>query len=240
MEKEETDSFAKRFYNKLTAPRTIKYTVISGLVIYLGLLIIAVVVASITKPIYTIWNNYISDLGSINDTAVPILYDLACIFAGILLIPFHFYLEKHIAPIPRKKEDYRTHRWAFRLTGLGWFINMFGSFFYVGVGIFSADRSVPLTPDIDVHRVCSYGAFGGFTFAAIFIGIALLFVHQDIIPKPYKYPIGLIGIFVPISVTILNIIFGGPLLEWCLLFAILTWIIPLSLFTLRHTEKQLK
>ena len=89
-----------------------------------------------------------------------------------------------------------------------------------------------------MHGICSIGAFAGFTFAAIFTGIAFLSIHQNIIPKPYKYPIGLVGISVPITVAILEATIGGPLLEWCLLFAILIWIIPVALFTMRYAEKQ--
>ncbi len=244
MESKEASSFANRFYNKLTAHRTIRICGYGSLILYIGLVGIGVLVAAIFKPPYTIWDNWISDLGANEHTPVPILYDLACIFAGILTIPFHFYLEKYIAPIPRTADELPApHRWSYRLMSMGFFFSMLGSFFYIGVGIFSADRDYPLTAEFGTHGLCSYGAFGGFAFSAIFVGCAVLFVRQPLIPKPFNYPIGIWGVCGPITVAILNFTglegVSGPLLEWSLLFAILGWIVPVLAFTLKYTEKQL-
>ncbi|MBD3227461.1 MAG: hypothetical protein GF329_04660 [Candidatus Lokiarchaeota archaeon] len=227
-------SFVERFYDKLTAPETIKMCGYAVMGLYLGLVFIGVLVAMFFGPDgYMITTHYISDLGSLETTPLPFLYDLACICAGIFTIPFIYFLEKHIAPIPRKSEDLPApHRWNYRLMSWGFLASMFGSFFYIGVGIFSADRDIA-----GLHGVCSVGAFGGFTFAAIFLGFAIIFVKQNIVIKPFNYPLGIIGVFLPITLAIYNLIHGTPLLEWLLLFAILVWIIPLFLFTLRYIEK---
>ncbi|TFF89300.1 MAG: DUF998 domain-containing protein [Promethearchaeota archaeon] len=227
-------SFIERFYNRLIAPETIKICGYAVMGLYLGLVFIGVLIAIFLGPDgYMITTHYISDLGSIKTTPAPYLYDIACICAGIFTIPFIYFLEKHIAPIPRKSDDLPApHRWNYRLLSWAFFSSMFGSIFYIGVGIFSADRDIA-----GLHTVCSFGAFGGFTFAAIFLGLALIFLKQNIVFKPLNYPLGLIGVFLPITIAVYNLIYGGPLLEWLLLFAILIWIIPLFLLTLRYIEK---
>ncbi|MHA2269537.1 MAG: hypothetical protein ACXAB8_17200, partial [Promethearchaeota archaeon] len=62
---------------------------------YISLLAIGVIVAAFLDPDgYTIWDNWISDLGSIDHTPTPFLYDIACIIAGSMTIPLTFYMEK--------------------------------------------------------------------------------------------------------------------------------------------------
>ncbi|NVM53794.1 MAG: DUF998 domain-containing protein [Candidatus Helarchaeota archaeon] len=244
MEKAKAETnWVERAYNKLTAPKTVKYSGLLVLVLYLGLVSIGVLVAAILGPSgYSVTTHYISALGSSDTTPVPILYDLACIFAGTLTIPLSLYLEKHIAPIPRKAEDLPApHRWSYRLTGTGFFFSLLGSIFYIGVGIFSADRGE--VRGIEMHNICSYATFGGFAFAALFLGFAIIFVRQPLIPKPYNYPLGIWGVVGPITVAILNLTglegVTYEFLEWFLLWAILAWLIPLAIFTLRHIERQL-
>ena len=227
-------TWINKFYNKLTSPQTIRFCGYSVMGLYIGLVCIAYIVAFLFgSESYSIFNNYISDLGSIRFTPFPIIYDLACVFAGILTIPFIFYLERYIAPIPQSQDELPApHRWTYRLVGLNFFFNMLGSIFYVGVGIFSEDRDY-----FGMHGICSYVTFGGFAFAALFLGITLLFTKQNIVPKPFNCIIGSIGIVLPITIAILNLIYGGPLLEWLLLFAILIWTIPLFLYSLNHAHK---
>lgn len=238
--KESTESWIERVYNKATAPKTIIICGFAVLILYIGLVGIGVLVAALTKPPYTIWDNWISDLGSSDHTAVPILYDLACIFAGTLTIPITLYLEKYLAPIPRITEELPPpHRWSYRLTGIGFFFSMIGSFFYIGVGIWSGDRA--MLNGVNMHEICSFGAFGGFAFAAIFMGLALTISDRKLVPSPWNYILAAYGMHGPILVAMLNMTgipgVSGPFLEWALLFAILGWIVPLSLFILRHAEK---
>ncbi|HUX98866.1 MAG TPA: hypothetical protein VMV49_04885 [Candidatus Deferrimicrobium sp.] len=236
------EDWIDRIYNKITAPKTVKYAGILVLVLYIGLVALGVLIAALFGSTgYSVTTHYISALGASDTTPVPILYDLACISAGVLTIPFILYLEKEIAPIPRQAGDLPApNRWNYRLTGMGFFWSMLGSIFYIGVGIFSADRGE--IGDIPMHEICSFGAFGGFAFAAIFLGIALVFTRQSLIPKPYNYPIGVWGMIGPIAFAIFNLT-GLPgvtseLLEWSLLWAILAWIIPLAMFTLHYINKQ--
>jgi hypothetical membrane protein len=206
---------------------------------YISLLIIGVLIASIFDPDgYTIWDNWISDLGSPNHTPVPILYDIACIIAGSMTIPLTFYMEKLLAPLLSETHLRERHysRLRFRLSSYAFLFSIIGNIGYIGVGIFSADRDSELLSILGQgpHNIMSYLAFGGFTFGAFFMGWLIVLYNTEI-PKI----LGIYGIFGPLIVSILNLIGSTPLLEWLLLFSILIWVIPLSLivFKTRHNSK---
>ncbi|MFW9943044.1 MAG: hypothetical protein ACFFFT_18550, partial [Candidatus Thorarchaeota archaeon] len=92
-----------RFYNFVTNYNVIRYSAMIVMIGYLSLLIIGVIIAALLDPDgYTIWDNWISDLGSIDHTPAPFLYDIACIIAGSMTIPLTFYLEQLLAPLPNR------------------------------------------------------------------------------------------------------------------------------------------
>ena len=225
-----------KLYNFATNFKVVKICAMGVMFGYIFLLIIGVIIAALLDPDgYTIWDNWISDLGSINDTPAPYLYDIACIIAGTMTIPLTFYMEKLLAPLPKRSELRKDHysRLRFRLSSFAFFFSIIGNFAYIGVGIFSADRDYEILSDLEIgaHGLMSYLAFGGFTFAAFFMGW-LIVLYDTKIPKI----LGLYGIFGPLTVAILNLIYGGKLLEWMLLFSILIWIIPLSLIVLMKPD----
>jgi hypothetical protein len=137
-------------------------------------------------------------------------------------------MEKLLAPLPKRNELGERHysRLRFRLSSFAFLFSIIGNFGYIGVGIFSADRDYDFLSVLGQgpHGIMSYLAFGGFTFAAFFMGW-LIVLYKTKIPKI----LGIYGIFGPLIVAILNLIDSTPLLEWMLLFSILLWIIPLSL-----------
>ncbi|MGQ4876829.1 MAG: hypothetical protein ACP6IY_22415 [Promethearchaeia archaeon] len=204
--------------------------------LYLGLLGLAVLVAYSYGGLkqgpgeYYIWTNWISDLGSINYTPAPYLYDIAAIVTGALTLPLTFFLEKIFVPLPEKPEDYnKVTRLRFRLGSYAFLTGIIGNIGYIMVGIFSEDRNF-----YGLHMISSGLAFGGFVFSAFFFG--LIIILYDV--KISKY-IGLYGVVGPfITLILYNIITYslnhelGPLMEWILLFSILLWLIPL-LFSLR-------
>ena len=109
---------------------------------YIGLLVVGVIIAymfggTTQRPgTYYIWTNWISDLGASPHTIAPYLYDIACICAGIFTIPFTFYLEKLLVPMPEKPEEYKnTTRLRFRIGSYAFIFGMIGSLAYIGVGI---------------------------------------------------------------------------------------------------------
>ncbi len=231
----------KRFYDKVTEFNFMKICTLAVIPGYLGILLISVIVAyafggtSQGPGTYYIWTNWISDLGSFSYTPAPILYDLAAILAGILTIPFTFYIEKLLIPLPQKPEDYnKITRLRYRLGSYAFLMSIIGNIGYVLVGIFSEDRN---TFGI-MHGLASVLAFGGFTLGALFYGMIII-LYDVKIPKW----IGVYGVVGPLFALLLEGALPsivdpalGPLFEWVLLFAILGWIIPLSLTILMKEE----
>lgn len=219
-----------KFYNFITNPIVVKISMIIVMIGYLSLLAIGVIIAALLDPDgYNIWDNWISDLGASNHTPAPFLYDIACIIAGSMTIPLTFYMEKYLAPLPNEIQFRERHysRLRFRLSSFAFLFSIIGSLAYIGVGIFSADRNYEILSILGrgPHDIMSYLAFGGFTFGAFFTGW-LIVLYDTKIPKI----LGTYGIFGPFTVSIINLIESTPFMEWLLLFSILLWIIPLSLF----------
>jgi hypothetical membrane protein len=214
----------------------VKISAIIVMIGYLSLLAIGVVIAVLLDPDgYTIWDNWISDLGAFNHTPTPFLYDIACIIAGSMTIPLTFYTEKLLAPLPNEIQLGKRHysRLRFRLSSFAFLFSLIGNLGYIGVGIFSADRDYEFLSVLGEgpHGIMSYLAFGGFTFGAFFMGW-LIVLYDTKIPKI----LGAYGIFGPLTVSIINLIESTPFLEWLLLFSILLWIIPLSLILFLREE----
>jgi len=227
-----------KFYNIVTNYHFVKLSAMIVMVGYIGLLIIGVIIAALLDPQgYTIWDNWISDLGSSNDTPAPFLYDIACIIAGSMTIPLTFYMENYLAPFPKQRQSNQDHysRLRFRLSSYAFFFSLVGNLGYIGVGIFSADRDFEILSIMGQgpHGIMSYLAFGGFTFGAFFMGW-LIVLYDTRIPKI----LGIYGIFGPLTVAIINLIDSTPFLEWLLLFSILAWIIPLALILFLKEESK--
>jgi len=227
--RESINKIRAKLYNFATSFNVVKLSAMIVMVGYILLLIIGVFIAAFLDPDgYTIWDNWISDLGSSNHTPAPFLYDIACIIAGSMTIPLTYFMEKLLAPLLKRNELGERHysRLRFRLSSFAFLFSIIGNFGYIGVGIFSADRDYDFLSVLGEgpHGIMSYLAFGGFTFAAFFMGW-LIVLYKTKIPKI----LGIYGIFGPLIVAILNLIDSTPLLEWMLLFSILLWIIPLSL-----------
>ena len=234
--RESINKIRAKMYNFATDFKIVKISAIGVMFGYILLLIIGVIVAAILDPDgYTIWDNWISDLGSSNHTPAPYLYDIACIIAGAMTIPLTYYMEKLLAPLPKRNKlgEHHYSRLRFRLSSFAFLFSIIGNFGYIGVGIFSADRDYDALKVLGQgpHGIMSYLAFGGFTLGALFMGI-LIVLYDTKIPKI----LGIYGIFAPLIVAILNLIDSTPLLEWILLFSILVWIIPLSLIVLMKPE----
>jgi len=238
-----TESWIDRIYNKITAPKTIKICGYSSLLLFFGSISLGVIIAvAFGGHNYNIIDHWISDLGSYEYTPAPFLLDLAVISAGILLFPFHLYLEKYLAPIPRIPEDLPAPpRMAYRLISLSFFFNCLGSVGMIGVGVFSEDRDIA-----GLHFIFSVLLFGSFAIGAIFLGLRFTFIKQDLIPKPYNFPVGLYSLCVPLPVgfiAAINVFDStglAKLMEWVIFFVLIGLIVPIFVMSLRHAEKQLQ
>ena len=108
--RESINKFRAKLYNFATDFKVVKISAICVMFGYILLVIIGVIVAALLDPDgYTIIDNWISDLGSSNDTPAPFLYDIACIIAGSMTIPLTFYMEKLLAPLPKRNELKERH-----------------------------------------------------------------------------------------------------------------------------------
>ena len=234
--RESINQIRAKLYNFATNFKVVKLSAMIVMGGYILLLIIGVIIAATLDPDgYTIWDNWISDLGSSNHTPAPFLYDTACIIAGSMTIPLTYYMENLLAPLPKRRElkDRHYSRLRYRLSSYAFLFSIIGNFGYIGVGIFSADRDYDFLSVLGQgpHGVMSYLAFGGFTFGAFFMGWIIV-LYNTKIPKI----LGVYGIFGPLIVMIMNLIDSTPFLEWMLLFSILVWIIPLSLTVLMKPD----
>ncbi|MFX1388696.1 MAG: hypothetical protein ACFE9Z_01365 [Promethearchaeota archaeon] len=148
-----------KFYNIVTDYDFIKKSSIIVISVYFTLLLIAVIIAAVWGPYgYTIWTRMISDLGGSNYTPTPFIFDIACIFAGIMMIPLTFYVENLFAPLPKRNniEEQHYSRLRFRLGSNAFFFSLLGNLAYIFVGIFSEDRNPPLLDFASFHDVFSF------------------------------------------------------------------------------------
>ncbi|MFW9873824.1 MAG: DUF998 domain-containing protein [Candidatus Thorarchaeota archaeon] len=190
-------------------PKVIKSTLISGLIIYLSLLIGSIWIASSFG--YDLITHTISQLGTQLMTPIPILFDIACIIGGITTTFLYCYLSRRLkTSSPRLiKNKYYLSKFAL-LSGVA------GSIGIIFVGVFSLDRSFGIG-----HSLFSTIAFGGYILALFIFGTVISHYASEI-PRI----LGLTGI-IPLLTLIINLILPMPLLEWMLLFSILISLIAI-------------
>jgi len=228
-----------RFYARITEFKLVKTCLLLEIPGYLGLLLLGYIIAFFyggtgSNPgEFYIWSNFISDLGGIHFTPAPYLYDIAAILGGGLMIPFSFYLEKLLVPLPQKPEEYNiTTRLRYRIGSHAFLLSIIGNLGYIGIGIFSIDRDV-----MSLHLITGAMAFGGYAGAGWFFGLIIL-LYDTKIPKL----LGLYGMVGPLTFIIAT---GAifllapvllPLFEWLVLFSILVWIILLAYVIISNEE----
>jgi hypothetical membrane protein len=234
-----------RVESALTGQRVVRHSLEACLVGYLSLLVVAVIVAAAGGPEgYAIWTHYISDLGSYHFTPAPVLYDAACVVAGVLTIPFTLFLERTLAPLPRSASELPVSRLRIQLATLGVLCSLLGNLGYIFVGIFSEDRALQYGPQLydNLHMAFSGVTFVGFAVGAFFNGW-LIVIYQTGFPKA----LGWYAAFGPLGSLALNG-FGWnitqstgvdvmPLFEWFMLFAIMGFLIPASIIVMKHHER---
>ena len=224
---------SKYIYNTLTKPKIVKISIYISLLTFLPGLISGLIVAIIFGSLeYSVWYNWISDLGSFIYTPAPFILDLTCILSAIFIVPLILNLSRlysshqNLELDNSKKEHYTIlFRRIFGYIGVVClFVGVIGMFF---IGVFSLDRS-----PFDLHFYFSTSAFGGFTFGAFFTGLAIV-LRKRIFPKT----VGFFMIFGPSTASILYLLCPAPLtrqfLEWILMFSSLAWYYVIVFITLQ-------
>jgi len=119
---------------------------------------------------FNIFLNAVSDLGQKTYSPLPLLFDLGCIFSGILMFPFIFnfflsYLFK--LEINFTNTKYKILYKALDILAFSFLLN--GNIGLIGVGIFSLDRN-----PFYLHFIFTFFLFSGYPFFAFFIGLNYL------------------------------------------------------------------
>jgi len=191
-------------------------TLLVLMIAYLSLLFISLLVA--LEYDFNIITHTISDLGNSLSTPIPFLFDWACVIAGIITIPYNFFIRKSVIykPAGSSLKAKILHSSSF----IGISCGIIGGFGYICVGVFSLERA---GPNGTFHGVCTALAFFGFVFSILCFCLHAVLRHAYI-TKGF----GICGVIIPSVLFMLNFIFNIPLLEWLLLFSILIHICPLN------------
>jgi len=208
-----------RWKQLLFPKKYIKPSLIIGTISYLILLVASLYVAAIFG--YSMVTNNISDLGSINETPIPLLHDFVCILGGIICLPVNFFLKSRISYlIPPFRTSKKSSIYSI-LSKSAYSSGIIGDVGYIFLGIFSLDRA---GPNRIFHNSCALISFSGFFFSIFLFSFCILTL-KIYIPKL----IGIYGLIIPGMIITLASLIHIPLLEWMLLLSILGFVIPINL-----------
>lgn len=230
---------SRKFYDKITEPKIVKISIYISLATFLPGIITGLLVAIFNGNLpYSLWLNYISDLGSLKYTPAPFILNVTCTLSAIFIIPLilnlsRLYSSNMSENLDNTKRTYYINKFrrVFGYMGVAFlFVGVFGMFF---VGIFSLDRS-----PMDAHYYFSTLAFGGFAFGAFFTGLAIV-LKKKLFPKT----IGYFMMLGPSTASILFVFCPEPFtrqfLEWVMLFSALGWYYVIVFITLQKLNSLL-
>ncbi len=226
-----------KFYKRLLKKKLVRICIYIEFIIFYPGLILAIIIANeFSQDGYNLISNYISDLGSINFTPTPYIYNSIVILTGIITIPIFMYLEEYLSSNITTTNTITLSSKSTRLLArIGKIIFLFGSIGLFSVGVFSEDFSI-----FPIHILFSVMAFAGFTLGGTISGF-LIIVKKTIFPKIIGYymtiySLGLILLrffhFIPL-ITL-------PLIEWAWFLGILMWLVPITSILLREIYKSNK
>lgn len=195
----------------IKSQKLVKHSILGAMWTFLSLTFLSLIIA--TGFGYNILTNTISDLGSSDFTPFPFIFDMACIIAGIITIPYNLFLHTTSTSRTTNKAIHIASR-----CGLVW--GIIGGIGYLFLGIFSSDRG---GPHGILHGLSAMLSFTGFVLSILFFSVQFIFHTQKT-----ANIFGICGIVIPAIMLLLNFVQITPLLEWILLFSILFHIIPLN------------
>jgi len=213
-----SNSFSKKILERkrrircvIISPKVLKSFLMIGLLLYLTMIGASILVAQLLRD-FSLIAYTISSLGSIQITPFPLLFDGACMIGGCTTIVFNILWFNQISSYFIYSKKIST------ILKIGFLNGIIGSAGFILIGIFSLDRAGPRGI---IHGIFAVLAFAGFIIS-IFISSHCLFLYSLHTPKF----IGVIGLFGPLFVFLLNCIIITPIMEWLLLFSILLALIP--------------
>ena len=129
---------SRKFYDKITEPKIVKISIYVSLATFLPGLLLGLIIAINFGPIpYSLWLNYISDLGSFKYTPAPFILDVTCALSAIFIIPLilnlsRLYSSNMVENIDNSKRSYYINKFRriFGYMGVSFlFVGVFGMFF---------------------------------------------------------------------------------------------------------------
>jgi len=170
---------------------------------FLGI-IVALMMAVLTTD-YNIFENYISDLGSINHTPFPYILNGVFIISSILFMVFYRALYKLVSvKYPIHVHITKIALMMFYLSGIG----------LLGIGIFNEDSIFIF------HEIFAIMAFGFMFLGEIIIGMIIMCYKRN-------YLQSLIISTIYLTLSIILIINLSPFAEWMFLLILIAWGFPL-------------
>ncbi|MFX1394217.1 MAG: hypothetical protein ACFFAH_11645, partial [Promethearchaeota archaeon] len=167
-----------KIYKRILAKKTIRICIYTIFIIFYPGIVSAIIIANIYGPEgYNIFNNYISDLGSIKYTPAPYILNFIAISIALLLIPIFLYLEQIIVSGPNiSKRFLNTSISLKNLSRIGKISFILGSIGLLSTGIFNEDFS-----PFNIHFITALFFFGGFLTGGFSTGLIIL-LKKVIIP----------------------------------------------------------
>ena len=274
--KEKLDVQKKKTYDFLVNPKVVRLCIKGALIIFVPSLIIGWILAALLDPAgiwmasaiwnqvgmttlpadqagYSIFTDYISNLGSLNFSPIPFFLDDAAMITSILLIPVSFYMKKRYISIHEQQES--PDKLGKTLSNLALIFMLIGMVGFFGIGFFSEDvadslqyatNGLAMVGILDLHEFFSMVVFLDLIIAGIFLGIIGL-KYASMIPKVFDLNVSksviiisaLEMIFLPFPMMVASVITLWPFFEWLMLFAVFGWIIPVGIAFLKQINKEL-
>lgn len=174
----------------------------AGILVILLYCIFTFTSLALFPPPFSALDNWLSDLG--NSSYNPngaVLYNLGCIFTGIMLFPFFLGLNKW----------YKEDLWHKVLLIVIQSIGCFSGFALIMIGVFSEDFGAPHVFWSDV--------FFELNLAVLILASIALYFHPNFI----KW-ISIYGIVVAVINLLFVFFLGTPILEWFTVFTALGYV----------------
>ncbi|MFX0100402.1 MAG: DUF998 domain-containing protein [Candidatus Hodarchaeota archaeon] len=255
--------FSEKVENFLSSPKVFIISTLGAMLWFLPNLLIGYIVAQgdpagpklSDKAGYNIFDNFISDMGSLQYTPNTFFLDYGAMITAFLLIPIVYYIERKFAPLPRSLEEFQqTSRWRIRLVTFGNFFMIVGIIGLFGIGFFSEDRSAWFKDEYGIeglHGTFSAIVFGGLVVGGLILGFFIIFYHNKFIHLIIRIPLGIWMMVVPLWCSINFLSYRYDLgidppvppsvsyWEWMMLFSIMAWLIPLGFLSILEARRDI-
>ncbi len=184
---------------------------------YIALLIVNVSFSSFFG--FSLFTNYISDLGSRNYIPFPYFHDLICVFGGIVSLPVNFFVRQKLMVV------YKSSKHSILFVECGVALGIIGNVGYIFLGVFSLDRA---GPGQIFHGLTALFSFSGYVVSIFFYSLNIFLSHKCKLKN-----LGLFGLIVPGTLMVLYFVFSIPLIEWFLLSSILAFLLLLNYYVFK-------